>query len=125
VADDADDDDSQDFDLDNRIGLTPAGRILGKLIACELPEAPAPRVDWLSDEELMESAAYETLHDYVSPAAADAWHAAGSPLDGHAVAAMADEDGFVPASALGAMREAARAQAFAGTDAVAIDNEVS
>jgi hypothetical protein len=70
----------------------------------------------LTDEQISESAAYEAIHDVAGPDAADAWAGLGSPLNGHPLPACAatdieaDADGFIPASALGAMLGAARAQ---------------
>jgi hypothetical protein len=124
-----------EFSPDDRIGLTP----IPPEVEAELAGL---RVDGLSDDELSESAAFEAIHDLISLEAAEAWRAKGSPmrpgakpgaiaaiesvgqpLNGHpmaahAVAELVDDEGYTPASALSAMREAAAAQAFGTQNSV-------
>lgn len=110
--DDDDEDDDFDWDEDDRVGLV----------------EPIARA--VTDAELEESAAYEAISDLIGVDAAEAWRNLNTPLNGNAAAQgrpvadavtdlMPDDDGFVPASALGAMRTAAMAQGFN-----VMDNEI-
>lgn len=114
---DDDEDDDFDWDPEDRVGLV----------------EPIARA--VTDAELEESAAYEAISDLIGVDAAEAWRSLNTPLNGNAAAQgrpvadavtdlTPDEDGFVPASALGAMRDAAMTAAAAAQGFNVMDNEI-